>query len=137
MEIIDFLIEEAFISITLLVLIALFIGNVIADKYKKYVDISVNEAVDLIGNDTQILDVREPKERTGGYIKDDIHIPMASVKNKLNELDKNKKILVYCRSGNRSAHICTTLTRNEFTHVYNLKGGFSAWQKANMPIVTK
>lgn len=137
MEILDFLIEEAFISITLLVLIALFIANIITDKYKKYTDVGVNQAVDLIDKDTQILDVREDKERAGGHIKNDIHIPMASVKSKLSELDKNKKIIVYCRSGNRSSHICGTLTRAEFTSVYNLSGGFTAWQKANMPITKK
>lgn len=134
-EFIDFLIEEAFISITLLVLIVLLIANIIADKNKKYTDVGTNEAIDLMDDkDLVILDVREAKERNGGFIKNDTHIPMAHVKSKLNELDKNKKILVYCRSGNRSAHICSTLTRAEFLSVYNLKGGFNAWLKANLPI---
>jgi rhodanese-related sulfurtransferase len=137
MEYIDFLIEEAFISITLLILIALFIGNVVADKYKKYTDIDTNTAIDLMDGDIQILDVREAKERVAGHIKNDKHIPMASVKAKLGELDKDKKILVYCRSGNRSSHICSTLTRADFTSVYNLKGGFGAWQRANLPVSKK
>jgi rhodanese-related sulfurtransferase len=137
MEYIDFLIEEAFISITLVVLIALFIGNIITDKYKKYEDIDTNIAIDLMDGDIQILDVREEKERIGGHIKNDKHIPMASVKSRIDELERDKKILVYCRSGNRSSHICGTLTRADFTSVYNLKGGFTAWQKANLPISKK
>ena len=137
MEFIDFLIEESFISIVLIILIALFISNIIADKYKKYIDVSTNKAVDLMGDGVIILDVREAKELSSGYIKDSKHIPMANVKNKLNELDKNKAILVYCRSGKRSSHICSTLTRNEFTAVYNLEGGFNAWQKNDLPFLTK
>lgn len=137
MEIIDFLIEEAFTTITLIVLIALYIGNVIADKYKKYTDIDTNGAINLMDKDIIILDVREAKERLDGHIKNDKHIPMASVKSKLSELDKDKTILVYCRSGNRSSHICATLTKNDFNSVYNLKGGLGAWKKANLPTSNK
>ena len=80
--------------------------------------------------------MREAKERKKGFIANDLHIPLAQVKNKLDTLDKNKKILVYCRSGARASHIAGLLTRNHFAQVYNLKGGISAWNKANMPIKT-
>jgi rhodanese-related sulfurtransferase len=45
-------------------------------------------------------------------------------------LDNKKKVLVYCRSGARAAHIAGLLTRHEFEQVYNLKGGMNAWKKA-------
>ncbi len=83
-----------------------------------------------------ILDVREQKERKAGYIKGDVHIPLSDVKNQLSKLDKNKSILVYCRSGSRSAHIAGLLTRNEYEKVYNLKGGIQAWKRAKMPVST-
>ena len=81
-----------------------------------------------------ILDVREEKERSSGFIKSDIHIPMAQVKAKLDSLDKSKKILTYCRTGNRSNPIADLLSRNQFENVYCLNGGFDAWQKAGLPI---
>mgnify|MGYP001599548916 FL=1 len=139
MEIIDFLFaeEQLFTTITLLVLIALLIGNIITDKLKKYEDIDANTATALMDDDNLIiLDVREKKERKNGYIDGDMHIPLGDVKNQFNKLDKNKSILVYCRSGSRSAHIAGLLTRNEFENVYNLKGGIQAWKRAKMPIKT-
>lgn len=137
-QIIDFLLadEQLFTSVTLLILIALLIGNIIADKNRKYHMVDVLNAVGLMDEDINILDVRETKERKNGYITGDIHIPISQVKDKLNTLDKNKKTLVYCRSGSRSGHICSLLTRNEFPNVYNLKGGILAWKKANLPIQT-
>ena len=139
MEIIDFLLAEdqLFTTITLFILIALLVGNIIADKLKKYEDIDTNAATELMDDENLIiLDVREKKERKAGYIKGDLHIPLSDVKNKLDELDKNKSILVYCRSGSRSGHIAGLLTRNEYEKVYNLKGGIQAWKRAKLPIST-
>ncbi|MBT3277239.1 rhodanese-like domain-containing protein [Candidatus Thioglobus sp.] len=139
MEIIDFLFAEdqLFTTITLIVLIALLIGNIVADKLKKYEDIDSAGATSLMDNDNLIiLDVREKKERKSGYINNDIHIPLSNVKSQLDKLDKNKSILVYCRSGSRSAHIAGLLTRNEYENVYNLKGGIQAWKRAKLPVKT-
>jgi rhodanese-related sulfurtransferase len=137
MDIIDFLFadEQLFMTITLIILIALLIGNIVADKLKKYEDIDTSAATSLMDDDNLIvLDVRELKERKSGYIKGDIHIPLSEVKNQLDKLDKNKTVLVYCRSGARSGHIAGLLTRNEYASVYNLKGGIQAWKKAKLPI---
>lgn len=137
MEIIDFVFadEQLLTTITLLLLIALLIGNIVADKLKKYTDVDTNAAIALMDDDNLILlDIREPKERKKGHLANDLHIPMAHVSKKLKTLDKNKKILVYCRSGARSAHISGLLCRNEFTQVYNLVGGMKAWQKSKLPI---
>ena len=137
MEILEFLLndDQIFTTITLAVLIALFIGNIVADKIKKYEDVDANAAVALMDEEgLTILDVREDKERKSGYLAKSKHIPLAQVKNKLDTLDTNKKVLVYCRSGSRSSHIAGLLTRNNFEHVYNLKGGINAWQRANLPI---
>jgi len=138
MEIIDFLFadEQIFTTITLLLLIVLLIGNIIADKYRKYEIVDAKGAIDLMDDKDNliILDVREKKERKAGYIEGDKHIPLASVKDKLDSLDTNKNVLVYCRSGSRSAHIAGLLTRNGFEKVYNLKGGINAWKRAKLPV---
>lgn len=139
MAILEFLFadEQMFTTITLILLIGLLVGNIVVDKLKKYEDIDINGVVTLMdGNDLILLDIREEKERKAGYIDGDIHMPLASVKGKLSSLDKRKKVVVYCRSGSRSAHIAGLLTRNEFENVYNLKGGFQAWKKAKLPIKT-
>jgi rhodanese-related sulfurtransferase len=137
MEILEFLLndDQIFTTITLVVLIALFIGNIVTDKLKKYEDVDANGAIVLMDEkDLIVLDVREKKERKAGFIANDTHIPLSQVKNQLDSLDNSKKILVYCRSGSRSSHIAGLLTRNNFEQVYNLKGGMQAWKRANLPI---
>lgn len=136
-ELLEFLLadEQLFTTITLFILIALLVGHMIAEKFKKYQDVDVNEAVSLMDDDNLVkLDVREAKERKAGFIEGDTHIPLAQVKKSLDSIDKDKKVLVYCRTGSRSSHIAALLSRNGFEHVYNLKGGIRAWEKANMPI---
>jgi len=46
---------------------------------------------------------------------------------RINELDNNKQIIVYCKSGKRPAKVCEYLNNNKFSNIYNLKGGISAW----------
>ena len=127
--------RRALLTGTLLALIILLIVNIYGDKFKKYEVVDTNGAVSLMDDDELIiLDVREEKERASGFISSDINIPMGQVKNKIDSLDKSKNILVYCKSGTRSDQISGFLSKNEFQNVYSLKGGFKAWQKAELPI---
>ena len=48
-------------------------------------------------------------------------------------IDKSKKVLVYCRSGNRSATASRLLSKNGFT-VINMSGGMIGWKSAKLPI---
>ncbi len=135
MELIQFLQGELLLTGTLLALIILLIVNIYGDKFKKYEVVDTNGAVSLMDDEELIiLDVREEKERASGFISSDINIPMGQVKNKIDSLDKSKNILVYCKSGTRSDQISGFLSKNEFQNVYSLKGGFKAWQKAELPI---
>ena len=70
-ELLEFLLadEQLFTTITLFILIALLVGHMIAEKFKKYQDVDVNEAVSLMDDDNLVkLDVREAKERKAGFI---------------------------------------------------------------------
>tara|TARA_B100000787_G_C15983593_1_gene202661 strand:- start:17 stop:442 length:426 start_codon:yes stop_codon:yes gene_type:complete len=133
--IIDFLVREKLLVGTLLALIILVIVNIYNDIFKKYIEVNTNDAITLMDEDNlTILDVREEKERKSGFIDRDINIPMSQVKAKLDELNSSKNILVYCKSGMRSGQIASLLCNNSFQNVYILKGGFNAWQKADLPI---
>ena len=135
MELIQFLQGELLLTGTLLALILLLIVNIYGDTFKKYAVVDTHAAVSLMDDDELIiLDVREEKERSSGFINNDINIPMSQVKNKMGSLDKSKNILVYCKSGTRSDQISGFLSKNEFQNVSSLKGGFNAWQKAELPI---
>ena len=133
-ELIEFLQGELLLTGTLFALIILLIVNIYSEKFKKYEVVDTNGAVTLMDDDLIILDVREEKERSAGFIDSDLNIPMGQVKNKLDSFDKSKKILIYCKSGTRSDRIADLLCKNEFQNVFSLKGGFNAWQKAELPI---
>ncbi len=102
---------------------------------RKQVD--AQEAVMKMNHENAIvIDVREDKEIAQGRIPNAKHIPLGQLKNRLNELEKfkAKPVIVACRSGHRSAGACGILTQNGFTDVYNLAGGMSAWEQANLPM---
>jgi len=138
MEFINFLFaeEQIFTSSLLIALISLFIFSVISDKYKKYKDLNPGETVNLMNNEDNliIIDVREEKERKVGFIANDTHIPLGKIKNSIKDLDPTKIYLLYCRSGSRSGHAASMFTKSNFQNVYNLKGGFNAWKRSDLPI---
>lgn len=104
---------------------------------QKFSSIGPAGAISLINNEnTVLLDVRESNEIKDGMISDAIHIPLSAVNKRLSELDKYKQdtVVVYCRSGNRSASVCRSLSGRGFEKVYNLSGGIMAWQDAHLPI---
>lgn len=84
----------------------------------------------ILSNDDFILvDVRNDNEVFLSKIDPSIHIPMNEVPNRINELHKNKEIIVQCKSGKRSAKVCEYLSQNGFSDVKNLAGGILAWSK--------
>ncbi|MGB4812247.1 MAG: rhodanese-like domain-containing protein [Methylophilaceae bacterium] len=96
------------------------------------------EAVTLINrSNALVLDVRDEAEFATGYIANAMHIPLAEMAGRINEIKKhqNKPILVNCQRGARSAKVCNLLREAEFTQVHNLQGGLNAWIEAKMPIV--
>ena len=91
---------------------------------------NVEELKIMIDNheDFILLDVRTDNEVLISKISDrSYHIPMNDIPLRINELDNNKQIIVYCKSGKRSAKVCEYLNNNKFSNIYNLKGGISAW----------
>ena len=101
------------------------------DKREDFDEITVQELHNLMNNGQipTVLDVRENHEVEIAKIDGTIHMPMREVLNRIAELDSNDKIIVHCKSGQRSAKICKILIENNFKNVKNLKGGILAWSK--------
>ena len=100
-------------------------------------EVGTLEAVQLINQkNAVVLDVREAAEYAAGRIANAKQIPLSQLASKLKELEKfkQKPIIVACRAGMRSSGACKLLKQNEFTQVYQLKGGLTAWQQANLPL---
>jgi adenylyltransferase/sulfurtransferase len=88
------------------------------------------------GDDLFVLDVREPYEyqiaNIGGTL-----IPQNEVPQRLAEIDRNREIVVQCRSGGRSQRIAEFLAQQGYPNVKNLAGGILAWADAIDPKITK
>lgn len=86
--------------------------------------------------DFQLIDVREAYEfeiaNLGGEL-----IPQGQVEQNLAKINTDKKVVVHCRSGARSARIVQLLEQKGYTEVYNLKGGIMAWSTEIDPSVPR
>jgi sulfur-carrier protein adenylyltransferase/sulfurtransferase len=90
------------------------------------------------GDDIQIVDVREDNEVAIGRIPNSIHIPLAQVLNRMNEIDPTRETVVHCKMGGRSARAIEALQRSGFKgSLANLKGGIIAWSNEVDPSVPK
>jgi len=83
-----------------------------------------------------ILDVRNKNEYDPGHIYGAVWIPVTELEARIGELagHENHEIIVYCRSGSRSATASGILDAHDFTKVYNMIGGITAWQSAGYPV---
>ena len=92
-------------------------------------EISATELKELIKNkaDIQVIDVREEHEYEEANINAKL-IPMGEVMDRLNEISRDKQVIVHCRSGKRSATVIQALeSQHGFTNLYNLSGGILAY----------
>lgn len=84
-----------------------------------------------------VIDVREPHEYEICNIGAKL-IPMGEVLEHLNEIPKEGKVVVHCRSGARSRTVVNTLmTKFAYTNLYNLQGGILQWADSIDPTLAK
>lgn len=90
------------------------------------------------GDNIQILDVREDSEIAISRIPNSIHIPLAQVLNRMDDIDPDRETVVHCKMGGRSARAIDALQRSGFKgNLTNLKGGIIAWSNEVDPSVAK
>jgi rhodanese-related sulfurtransferase len=90
------------------------------------------------GDDIQLIDVREGFELAIAKIPNAIHIPLAQVLARMDEIDPNRETVVHCKMGGRSARAIDALQRSGFTgKLINLKGGIIGWSNEVDPTVPK
>ncbi len=97
-------------------------------------EISVQEAYKLYQNGTFVLDVRTPEEWDEFHVPNTTLIPLDELPDRVNELPKDREIVVICRSGNRSAVGRDILLGAGFKNVTSVDGGLRAWQAAGYPV---
>jgi hydroxyacylglutathione hydrolase len=78
----------------------------------------------------QVLDVRKPGERADGKIEGSGHIPLAELTGRIEEIPRDRPLVVHCAGGYRSSVAASLLRRAGHTDVSDLLGGFAAWSSA-------
>jgi rhodanese-related sulfurtransferase/rubrerythrin len=86
--------------------------------------------------DYTLLDVRQPSEYEEAHLPGATLIPIAQLADRLDEIDPEKPVIVYCAIGGRSRAGAQLLAGKGFGEVYNLKGGIKTWegQKSLIPV---
>ncbi len=111
---------------------AMTVQDLVQEAKKHIIEIDPDSAEELLGEPRiVVIDVREPAELEAGRLPGAIHIPRGLLEFRIGgcrELtDPSVPVLVYCRSGARSALAAETLQRMGYSNVSSLAGGFEAW----------
>ena len=77
--------------------------------------------------DCLLLDVRERREYEAGHLPNARSMPLSQLEIWTSELDKERLLILYCRSGHRARRCAEALSARGFRHVRVLDGGYSAW----------
>lgn len=76
-----------------------------------------------------LIDVREPWEAERATIAGATLMPMGTIPDRLDEIDKTQPKVVFCHHGVRSMQVVAFLARQGFTNLHNLQGGIDAWSR--------
>jgi len=87
-------------------------------------------------NPPLLLDVRTPGERAAKKIDGSVSVPCQELRDRLDEIPRNRPILVYCAGGYRSSLAASLLQRAGVSQVSEIAGGIAAWEAARMPLAS-
>ncbi|HER33884.1 MAG: rhodanese-like domain-containing protein [Halothiobacillaceae bacterium] len=136
-SVIDFLTRHWVLSLVAVALVILLISNELSRRMQKFKTLDPAEVARKAGRDgVALIDVREDNEWKAGHIKGARHIPLGKLESKLGDIrgDNPDEVVLYCRSGNRSATAANLLVKGGFENVSHLGGGIIAWEGENYPV---
>ena len=133
----EFVINHWDLFLALLIILSLLAGGPVSRRLRGFEDVEPQRAVGLMNHENAVfLDVREESEYREGYAPESVQVPYSNLGKSLERLAsfKGRPIIIGCRSGHRSGRAAGILRKNGFDRVYNLKGGFLAWENAGLPL---
>ena len=121
--------SKRWIRVCFVIMVALLAAGCSQSPAGASVDVSVDEALRLWqAKEAILIDVRTPAEYREGHIPGVVNIPLAEIEKRLGEIPKDKKVVLICRTGNRSAQGARFLRSKGFDNVFNSTGGMSTWK---------
>ncbi|UXP31225.1 molybdopterin-synthase adenylyltransferase MoeB [Reichenbachiella agarivorans] len=124
--------------VTALIDYEFFCGSGHEDQPEAVAEITAQELKEWMDNERQfqLIDVREPYEYEIANIGGEL-IPQGQIEAQLDQIRQDKPVVLYCRSGNRSADVLRSLKTKGFDNLYNLKGGVLSWAEHIDPEMAK
>ncbi len=114
------------------------VQDLLSQVKKSVKEVTVDEVKKMIdgGKNSLVIDVREKEETNGGVVPGAQTVSKGMIEMKIDSLEpnKNREIVLYCAGGNRSALAARSLQEMGYSNVLSMKGGYSAWQHAGLPI---
>jgi hydroxyacylglutathione hydrolase len=89
----------------------------------------------IVAGAADVLDVRSRAEWEAGHIPNATHVPLGELSSQLDGLSPDRRVIVHCQGGARSAIAASILQARGFSDVTNLPGGFNEWRSAGHPVV--
>lgn len=99
-------------------------------------EISVQQAAEMRDAGAFVLDVRQPEEWDEYHIPATTLIPLEQLESRLNEVPRDREVVVVCRSGNRSQAGRDILRQAGYTQVTSMAGGLKGWMAAGLEWVS-
>lgn len=114
----------------------LYAGEGIVKTQIEVKNISARQAKELIeeGNGVFILDVRTKAEYNEFHLKGANLIPIQELEQNISKIPKDKKVIVHCAKGKRSATACELLKNKGLKELYNVEGGINQWKSEGYPV---
>lgn len=102
-------------------------------------EVSVEDAQALVQSADAVIDVREPDEYAAGHLAGAVNLPRGLLEFKLSGTPalepRNLNVVLYCKTGGRSALAANTMQSMGYLQVVSLAGGYDAWAEAGKPVV--
>ncbi len=110
---------------------ALTAVDLVQEAKKTIKEVNIDQANTMIADGSTALDIREPAEYEAGNIPNSIHIPRGVLEFQITDhpsfQDRDASIVIYCRSGGRSALAAKSLEKLGYTNTCSMAGGYTSW----------
>jgi hydroxyacylglutathione hydrolase len=106
-----------------------FSGQLVTAQMADLQEVIHNETVDMI-------DLRGAAEYNTGHISGAKHVFVGTLLQNLDEIPKNRPVIIHCQGGDRSAIAYSLLVKNGYSNVRNFSGGINEWVKEQQPLVS-
>jgi rhodanese-related sulfurtransferase len=139
-RIVEFVGNHPILILAFVVTLALLLFTELRRHLSGLKSVGPTEAIQISNREQGVfLDIRGENDFSAGHIPEAINIPLKQLPQRVAELKKhkNRPVIAYCRSGTTAGAAGSVLKKNGFENVYNLGGGITAWQKANLPLSKK